>query len=342
MFGGGGNDTYIVDNAGDIVDETGGSGVDLVQSSVSFSLANANVARGTIENVTLTGSAAISATGSRFNNVLTGNSAANVLDGLEGNDFLSGLASNDRIFAGSGDDTLSGGGGNDTLDGSAGNDTYVFTRGFTPLANLGADAIADTGGFDRILIDSMSQLRSVVRSGFDAVLTFDQGTIRVVNHFAGQAVESVEVSSAIVVLATGLIGGDVSGIITGTRSSDQMDGRGGDDYLFGGKGNDSLLGSEGNDRLDGGSGRDTLDGGSGDDVLIGGAGRDTFVFAPGYGSDTVADFNTLLDRLDLSGFDIAPTETRTGDTRILDFGDGDMLTLNLKPTLPDGYLDVLA
>jgi Ca2+-binding RTX toxin-like protein len=330
LFGGGGNDTYVVDNAGDIADETGGSGVDVVQSSVSFSLANINVARGTIENLTLTGSAAINGTGSRFNNSLTGNSAANVLDGLEGNDFLSGLTGNDRLFAGSGDDTLSGGGGNDTLDGSAGNDTFVFTRGFSPFANLGADTIADTGGFDRILIDSMSQLRSVVRSGFDAILTFDQGTIRVVNHFAGQAVESVEVSATVVVLATGLIGGDVSGIIAGTRRSDQMDGRGGDDYLFGGKGNDTLLGSEGDDRLDGGAGRDTLDGGGGDDALTGGAGRDTFVFAPGYGADTIADFERRFDKLDLSAFDFDPVRTVTAQTATYDFGNGDVLTVTWK------------
>ena len=42
MIGGTGNDTYIVDNAGDRVDETTGSSadVDTVQSSVRFSLFN--------------------------------------------------------------------------------------------------------------------------------------------------------------------------------------------------------------------------------------------------------------------------------------------------------------
>src|SRR5204863_9827122 len=49
LFGGTGNDTYVVDNAGDIVDETGGDGTDLVQSSITFSLSDATHAIGAIE-----------------------------------------------------------------------------------------------------------------------------------------------------------------------------------------------------------------------------------------------------------------------------------------------------
>ena len=60
MLGGAGNDTYVVDNAGDVVDETGGNGTDLVQSSISFSLSDSVHAIGGIENLTLTGSAATS------------------------------------------------------------------------------------------------------------------------------------------------------------------------------------------------------------------------------------------------------------------------------------------
>ena len=96
MFGGAGNDTYVVDNAGDVVNETGGSGIDTVQSSVSFSLADPVHAIGNIENLTLTGTANINATGNALDNVLIGNSGANVLTG------------------GAGADTLDGGDGNDT------------------------------------------------------------------------------------------------------------------------------------------------------------------------------------------------------------------------------------
>jgi Ca2+-binding RTX toxin-like protein len=109
----------VVDNAGDMVVEDAGAGVDLVQSSVSFAL-GANV-----ENLTLTGSAAINGTGNGLNNVITGNAGANRLSGGEGNDTLNGGAGNDSLDGGAGDDRLDGGAGVDRLVGGAGNDLYV-------------------------------------------------------------------------------------------------------------------------------------------------------------------------------------------------------------------------
>ena len=38
MVGGSGNDTYIVDNIGDRIAELSGQGIDLVKSSISYSL----------------------------------------------------------------------------------------------------------------------------------------------------------------------------------------------------------------------------------------------------------------------------------------------------------------
>ena len=80
-LGGAGNDTYVVDNAGDVVNESGGSGTDTVQASVSFSLADPVHAIGSIENLTLTGTDAINATGNNLDNVIVGNSGANILTG---------------------------------------------------------------------------------------------------------------------------------------------------------------------------------------------------------------------------------------------------------------------
>ena len=55
LFGGTGNDTYVVDNLGDVVNETAGDGADTVLSYISFSLADSQHAVGAIENLTLIG-----------------------------------------------------------------------------------------------------------------------------------------------------------------------------------------------------------------------------------------------------------------------------------------------
>ena len=85
---GAGNDVYVVDNAGDIVNESlaGSNGIDTVQSSISFSLANTARVLGAVENLTLLGSGNINGTGNALNNVITGNAGANVLNGAAGND----------------------------------------------------------------------------------------------------------------------------------------------------------------------------------------------------------------------------------------------------------------
>ena len=74
MIGGAGNDTYVVDAAGDVVDGSWpAQGTDTVQSSVTYTL-GANV-----ENLTLTGTAAINGTGNTLDNTLTGNAGNNIL-----------------------------------------------------------------------------------------------------------------------------------------------------------------------------------------------------------------------------------------------------------------------
>lgn len=278
MSGGAGNDTYLVDNAGDVVIESlfapVGSlpGIDTVISSVSYTLPTA------VENLTLTGFAQLSATGNGLANVVTGNIAANTLSGLDG------------------DDTLEGRGGNDTVRGGLGNDTYIFSG-----VQLGNDSFIDTGGADIIVVDSLSDVVSASRVGDDLFVVMKNGSFRVIDHFAGQAIERIADGARSVVLAVGNIGGDASGIIAGSDDGETLDGRGGDDLLFGGKGHDLLLGGLGNDRIDGGKGRDIVDGGAGDDVLAGGSGRDTFVFRPFSGNDVITDFSSE-DVLDFSAF----------------------------------------
>lgn len=115
MSGGGGDDVYIVDNAGDITTEAASAGIDRVEASVTRTL-SAN-----IEDLTLTGSAAINGTGNTLSNRLVGNAAINTLAGGDGNDHLFGAAGNDVLAGGNGIDVLQGGDGNDAIGDTAGN-----------------------------------------------------------------------------------------------------------------------------------------------------------------------------------------------------------------------------
>lgn len=105
LYGGRGDDLFIIDSEGDTVVEYLNEGNDTVEASVSHTLTFG------VENLFLTGVAAINGTGSAQANLLRGNAAAN------------------RLSGGAGNDTLSGGAGNDTLSGDAGSDTYLFGLG---------------------------------------------------------------------------------------------------------------------------------------------------------------------------------------------------------------------
>jgi Ca2+-binding RTX toxin-like protein len=131
LAGGAGDDTYIVDNVSDIVAESSGGneGIDTLQSSVSYTLGT------NLENLTLTGTAAINGTGNGLDNILTGNSAANLLNGGNGNDWLDG---------GAGADTLAGGDGNDTYVVDDADDAVTETNADTAQIDTVQSAVSYT------------------------------------------------------------------------------------------------------------------------------------------------------------------------------------------------------
>src|SRR5690348_12791366 len=118
LAGGLGDDTYVVDNALDTVTEGVGAGNDTVRASITYTLGL------NIEQLVLTGAAAINGTGNALNNNLTGNDALNLLSGGAGDDVIHGLGGNDTIDGGDGNDQLFGDNGDDTLLGGAGNDRF--------------------------------------------------------------------------------------------------------------------------------------------------------------------------------------------------------------------------
>lgn len=105
---------------------------------------------------------------------------------------------------------------------------------------------------------------------------------------------------------------------------DRIGGDDGDNLLQGGEGNDLLLGFDGDDTLSGGGGNDKMAGGRGDDL---------FVFEENFGEDVISDFNHRNDILDLTLLDIENVDDvkdlaqQEGDQLVLDFGDGNILTL---------------
>jgi Ca2+-binding RTX toxin-like protein len=113
MVGGFGNDTYVVNSKGDKIEEWAAQGTDTVLASVNYTLT------GSVENLTLTGKAALAGTGNALANHLIGNVGANVLKGLAGADFLTGGKGDDKLYGGTDADHfifLAGDGGDTIRD----------------------------------------------------------------------------------------------------------------------------------------------------------------------------------------------------------------------------------
>lgn len=298
LIGGNGDDTYVIDNIGDIVNETGADANDTVIIKIAkghFSLASfAN-----IENLTLTGTAAQNLTGDSGINTLTGNSGANVLDGAGGADTLIG---------GSGNDTYKVYGESETITelANGGTDTVISTDSFTLGANLENLTLAGTSDINatgntlaNILIGNAYNNILDGKEGIDTLVGgLGDDTYRVnlslvknvykledaIRELNGQGNDTVvlrndnnyaPLSAFNLVLALYLENLDVSG--TGTLKVN----------LTGNAGNNTLTGNDAANILDGGAGIDTLIGGAGDDLYVFDNTGDTATEFSGEGNDTI-------------------------------------------------------
>jgi len=236
---------------------------------------------------------------------INGYDGDDVLDGGDGNDFINGEAGDDELVGGPGNDQLTGGAGNDLLAGGEGDDRYVVGAdgGFDLIDNSG-------GGTDWILFgdDLTADRLSYTQEGDNLVISIDDGItarVTVLGWFADPAnrVDYVQPSGGTGIPADQieqLIGGGegddgievpdegtFDAVYNGTESNEQIQGTVGADLIRGYGGDDTLFAFDGDDWLLGGEGGDYLDGGAGDDVLYGAAGDDTYVYAPGYGHETI-------------------------------------------------------
>jgi Ca2+-binding RTX toxin-like protein len=198
MNAGDGDDVYIVDNVGDraeeIDDDTlAGAGIhDRVESSVTFAL------HFTMDDLTLTGSAAINGTGNDDVNIVIGNSGANKLFGLGGADSLDGGGGNDTLDGGASDADA------DTLHGGAGNDLYLIGDGDVAVEEPGG------GGIDTV--QSTDTVNTFLAAGIENLILM------------GTSVQGV--------------GNALANVIIGDDQNNSLDGLAGADTMIGGNGND--------------------------------------------------------------------------------------------------------
>lgn len=233
MIGGIGDDTYYVDDLGDVTLESrsASGGQDAVFATVSHRLGEG------IETLTLM-ALAENGFGNSSDNVITGTVLANQLRGGAGNDRLEGFGGDDLLLGGTGNDHLLGGDGADRLEGGAGDDRLEGGDGDDVLlGGAGNDHLIGGGGVYDLLDGGDGD--DVLEGGQFARLYGGAGDDRLSG-------------------GSNLWGGDGNDVLSGLTAY----GEAGDDVLIGGR----LFGGDGNDRLtpldwssaDGGAGVDTI------------------------------------------------------------------------------------
>ncbi len=306
LLGGEGNDTYVIDNVGDSVTELENEGTDLVQSSVTYTLGN------NVENLTLTGSSALTGTGNELDNVIVGNTGANTLRGYAGNDILDGGAGNDTMIGGVGNDTYVvnatgdvvtelAGEGTDLVQSSV---TYTLGNNVENMTLTGTAAINGTGNsLDNVLIGNSGKNTLTGGAGND-VLDGGAGIDTMVGG-TGDDIYFVDVSGDVVTEQANQGSDTVIAAVTYTLSTNLEHLTLSGTANINGTGhasNNYLTGNAGNNTLSAAAGDDVLDGGAGTDTLTGGTGKDTYLMARGYGSDTVVENDSASGQMDVAKF----------------------------------------
>lgn len=243
--------------------------------------------------------------------LLLGRNGVNVLFGGNGNDtiydgddgsYLNGGDGDDFLYGGGGADVLDGGAGNDYLQGDHGGDTYIFGRGYD------TDTINASSDVNTIIIHGYraSSMINTRNANNDLIINFgsaDSTDCLIIDHFFdynsnrdfnfvfddGTVLGQYDIKAKYAPIY-GTDGDDWLAIQNGDNGF--IHGGAGNDGLSGGSGNDELYGEDGDDTLYGNDGNDILDGGAGNDILNGGNGTDTYIFAKGYGNDTINEWGS--------------------------------------------------
>ena len=325
LIGGAGNDTYIVDVTGDVISDT--SGIDTVIAKLTSG--TYTLAAG-LENLTLSGSAAINGTGNADANTITGNTGANILDGRAGADLLIGGAGKDTyIVDNAGDvvqeissltseiDTVQSSITYNLSDASNGNQLlYIEKLTLTGTADINGagNALANTitGNSGANILDGAGGVDTLIGGAGNDTYIVDLTTTGALQDKVTETSKtdtsdtlqlrgsSSNAAAVTLTLAATLENLDASATST---SKLNLTGNAAANVLTGNNADNVIAGLAGNDTIYGGTGNDTLNGGAGIDTLIGGAGNDTFRFDTALNGstnvDTINDFSHIEDVIQL-------------------------------------------
>lgn len=324
LIGGIGNDTYIVDNAADTVTEQTAEGTDTVKASVDHTL-SANV-----ENLTLTGTDNLNATGNALNNKLTGNAGNNVLNGMGGTDTLLGGAGDDIYIVDNSTTvvTEAANAGADTVKASV---NYTLTNNVENLILVGNTKVNGTGN---TLANTLTgnEADNVLNgaAGADAMTGGKGNDTYVVDNAADTTIEAAtEGTDTVQSSINWTLGDNIENLtLTGTAARNGT----------GNQLNNVLTGNSGANTLTGMDGNDTLDGGAGADKLIGGAGNDTYKLGRGYGADTITENDATVGNTDVALFDAGITTDQLWFQKVGNNLQVDIIGTTDKFTLSNWYL----
>jgi len=280
MIGGLGNDRYLVENVGDVVNENINEGIDNVSTRLTYTLPI------NVENLLLTGALGINGTGNDLANILTGNNATNR---------LMGGAGNDTIIGGAGEDTLIGGLGNDSysvenvsdvitenlnegIDSVSSIVNYTLSANIEELTLLGGLSINGTGNDQANIIIGNASANQLNGGAGNDTLNGGSGADSMIG---GLGNDSYFVENVNDVITENLNGGldTVSSNVNYTLLANIEDLTLTGTSTIHGTGNDQanlITGNSAANQLNGGAGNDILNGGSGADTLIGGLGNDSY------------------------------------------------------------------